>query len=148
MIRRMKDQDLAQCGRIYAKAFPIEHWGIDWTPETAEEYLRDFWEQKRFLGYVYEEQGEVLGCLFAVCRISGSKQEVYVQEMAVLPERQGQGIGRQLLHAVEQECATQGFAGIVLYTSEYAPAARFYQKNGFLRSDGVICMYHLSEQKQ
>lgn len=35
MIRIMKASDLAQCGRIYAKAFPIEHWEIDWTAENA-----------------------------------------------------------------------------------------------------------------
>ena len=40
---------------IYAKAFPIEHWGIDWTAENATDYLQDFFEQKRFVGYVYEE---------------------------------------------------------------------------------------------
>lgn len=47
MIRIMKYSDLAQCGRIYAKAFPMEHWGIDWTTENATEYLQDFFEQKR-----------------------------------------------------------------------------------------------------
>ena len=53
MIRIMKYSDLAQCGMIYAKAFPIEHWGIDWTAENATEYLQDFYEQKRFVGYIY-----------------------------------------------------------------------------------------------
>ena len=99
----MKYSDLAQCGLIYAKAFPIEHWGIDWTAENATEYLQDYFEQKRFVGYVYEENDEVLGCIFALCKISGSQ--------------------------------------IVLYTSEYAPAAKFYEKNGFKRSNGTICMY-------
>lgn len=45
MIRIMKYSDLAQCGVIYAKAFPIEHWGIDWTAENATDYLQDFFEQ-------------------------------------------------------------------------------------------------------
>ena len=27
MIREMKEEDLQQCGVIYAKAFPIEYWG-------------------------------------------------------------------------------------------------------------------------
>ena len=54
MIRVMENIDLAQCGMIYANAFPMEHWGIDWTAENATEYLRDFFEQKRFVGYVYE----------------------------------------------------------------------------------------------
>ena len=78
MIRVMENNDLAQCGMIYAKAFPMEHWGIDWTAENATEYLRDFFEQKRFVGYVYEENDEVLGCIFALCRISGSKEEIYI----------------------------------------------------------------------
>lgn len=97
----MKDSDLAQCGMIYAKAFPMEHWGIVWTTENATEYLQDFFEQKRFVGYVYEENEEVSGCIFALCKISGSKKEIYINEMAVLPERQGQGIGKQLLNAVK-----------------------------------------------
>ena len=74
MIRIMKASDLAQCGRIYAKAFPIEHWGIDWTAENAIDYLQDFFEQKRFVGYVYEENEEVLGCIFALCKIAGSQR--------------------------------------------------------------------------
>ena len=97
----MENNDLAQCGMIYAKAFPMEHWGIDWTAENATEYLRDFFEQKRFVGYVYEENDEVSGCIFALCKISGSKEEIYINEMAVHPERQGHGIGKQLLNAVK-----------------------------------------------
>ena len=141
MLRQMKSEDLTQCGSIYAKAFPMEHWGIDWTSENATEYLSDFFEQKRFIGYVYEENNEIIGCIFALCKISGSKKEIYVNEMAVLPDRQGQGIGKQLLHTVLDHSREMGSAGVVLYTSEYAPAAKFYEKNGFQVSQGKICMY-------
>ena len=61
--------------------------------------------------------------------------------MAVLPERQGQGIGRQLLNAILDYSREAGYAGVVLYTSEYAPAFKFYEKNGFKLSQGTICMY-------
>lgn len=100
-----------------------------------------FFEQKRFVGYVYEEDEGVSGCIFALCKISGSKKEIYINEMAVLPERQGQGIGKQLLDAVKDYSKDKGLAGIVLYTSEHAPAAKFYEKNGFKLSNGTICMY-------
>ena len=51
MIRIMKDSDLAQCGMIYAKAFPMEHWGIDWTAENATEISsRFFLNRKDLLG--------------------------------------------------------------------------------------------------
>lgn len=141
MIRQMKNEDLRQCAVIYAKAFPVEYWGIDWTPENAGEYLADYFEQKRFVGYVYEENNEIIGCIFALCKISGSKKEIYINEMAVLPERQGQGIGKQLLNTVLDYSKRMGLAGVVLYTSEYAPAAKFYEKNGFKLSQGTICMY-------
>ena len=83
----------------------------------------------------------ISGCIFALCKISGSKKEIYINEMAVLPERQGLGIGKQLLNAVKDYSKNNGLAGIVLYTSEYAPAAKFYEKNGFKLSNGTICMY-------
>ena len=141
MIRIMKNSDLTQCGSIYTKAFPMEYWGIDWTTENATEYLQDFFEQRRFVGFVYEENKEILGCIFALRKISGNKEEIYINEMAVLPERQGKGIGKQLLNAVKDYSKDKGLAGIVLYTSEYAPAAKFYEKNGFKLSKGTICMY-------
>lgn len=46
MIRIMKYSDLAQCGRSYAKAFPMEHWGIDWTTETQQNICKIFWNRK------------------------------------------------------------------------------------------------------
>ena len=113
MIRIMKYSDLEQCGMIYAKAFPMERWGIDWTTENATEYLQDFFEQKRFVGYVYEENDTISGCIFALRKISGSKEEIYINEMAVLPERQGQGIGKQLLNAVKDYSNDNGLAGTI-----------------------------------
>ena len=142
MIRIMNINALPKCREIYAKAFPIEHWGIDWNKENAKEYLTDFFEQKRFVGYVYEEDEEIIGCIFALCKISGSKQEIYINEMAVCPDKQGQEIGKQLLEKIIAYSNANGFAGVVLYTSKYTPAAKFYEKNGFKLSQGTICMYY------
>ena len=141
MIRQMEAGDLARCGVIYASAFPAEHWGIDWTPETATAYLEDYFGQKRFVGYVYEESGEVVGCILALRRISGSREELHICEMAVAPECQGCGVGTQLLGAVKKYSRDHGLAGMVLYTSVHAPAAAFYARHGFQVSEGTICMF-------
>lgn len=141
MIRPVEEKDLPACGSVYTKAFPAEYWGIDWNADTAAAYLRDFFEQKKFVGYVFEENGEIAGCLFALRRISGSKEELYINEMAVLPEKQGRGIGTALLNSARQYCLENGLAGAVLYTNENTPAARFWQKNGFELSRGTVCMY-------
>lgn len=144
MIREIERADLVKCGEIYAEAFPEEHWGIDWTAENAKEYLTDFFEQKKFVGYVYVENDNdnVIGCIFSQIKRSGSKEEIYINEMAVKPNRQGQGIGKLLLEAVLDYSNKNGKAGVILYTSEYAPASKFYSKNGFEISQGTICMFH------
>lgn len=141
MIRKMEAADVKVCGAIYAESFPAEHWGVDWTAENAAEYLQDLFEQKHFVGYIYEEKGETLGCLFALCKRCGSSWELHINEMAVLPAAQGRGIGGQLLEAAKEYAGQHQLAGIVLYTNEHAPAAKFYEKNGFQRSPGTVCMY-------
>lgn len=37
MIRKMKKTDLQQCEEIYAMAFPIEYWGIDWNLDNSKD---------------------------------------------------------------------------------------------------------------
>lgn len=54
--------------------------------------------------------------------------------------RQGQGIGTKLLQAVEQYVTDKGLAGITLSTNQYAPAPKFYEKNGFGRCGHVVFM--------
>ncbi len=50
--------------------------------------------------------------------------------------------GRQLLKTLLDYSKEKGYAGVVLYTSEYAPASKFYENNGFKLSQGTICMYY------
>lgn len=78
---------------------------------------------------------EIFGFIFALCKISGSKQEIYINEMAVRPDKQGQGIGKQLLNKVIEYSNNNGLAGVVLYTSENAPAA------GFRKTFHKLCDY-------
>ena len=60
----------------------------------AESLAQKAGEENLFLAV---EDGELLGCAFA--RVNPSC--VYVGKVAVWPARQGQGIGRLLMHAVE-----------------------------------------------
>ncbi len=45
------------------------------------------------------------------------------------------------LEEVKNYSKEHGLAGVVLYTNEYAPAAKFYEKNGFQLSQETICMF-------
>jgi GNAT superfamily N-acetyltransferase len=61
--------------------------------KAKEEYL-----------FLAMESGELIGCAFAKVKL----HSVYVGKIAVLPERQGQGVGRLLMQAVEGLARTSG----------------------------------------
>lgn len=141
MIREYRQKDLSSCASIFKLAFSKETWGSDWSQERAKQYLQDMAEHKKFVGFVYEEEGEILGALFGCEKVCWNGEEMHIDEMFVRPDRQGKGIGKQLLCAAKDYCKEQGLAGLVLYTNQYAPAKTFYERNGFNLSEGTICMY-------
>ena len=103
-------------------------------------YLNDFFHNKKFVGYVAVENGDLIVGLFAHEKIWWNNSEVFIEEMFVNPEYQGKGIGTSLLLEVEKYIKEKGLAGITLSTNKYAPAPKFYEKNGFTVCGHVIFM--------
>lgn len=65
------------------------------------------------------------------------KQEAYLQELYVVPDRRGEGIGEALLEAAIERCRKQGAAWVELNTAESDVAARsLYRKLGFTNEEG------------
>ena len=62
------------------------------------------------------------------------------EEIPCHPARQGSGIGTALLNTVEEYVKKHGLAGMTLSTNKYAPAPKFYKKNGFENCEHVIFM--------
>lgn len=140
MIRAMKREDISACADILCRVYNNELWMCHWKKETAAAYLTDFFETGKFVGYVFCEEGEVVGALFAHEKIWWNNSEVFIEEMFILPERQRSGFGTALLQAVENYVEEHQLAGITLSTNKYAPAPLFYKKNGFTECEHVQFM--------
>jgi ribosomal protein S18 acetylase RimI-like enzyme len=98
------------------------------TTPTAEQ-VRDRFQEGPV--WIAEQHGHVVGTVSVVSR-SG---DLYIRSMAVHPAARGQGIGAQLLAAVEA-FAVPGYRRLVLTTTPFLEAAiRLYQQAGF-RSTG------------
>lgn len=106
----------------------------------AQQYLTDFFQHKKFVGYVFEDEGQIIGALFAHEKVWWNNSEVYVEEMFISPEFQRKGLGKQLLHEVEKYVHANHLAGITLATNKYAPAHTFYLKNEFIDCEHVAYM--------
>lgn len=65
------------------------------------------------------------------------QQEAYLQELYVVPDLRGQGIGQALMEAVLSTCRRRDAAWIELNTAESDEVARgLYEKLGFTNEEG------------
>lgn len=66
------------------------------------------------------------------------KPDAYLEELYVIPDRRGQGIGRKLMDALLDVCREQGANYIGLCTSvEDVDAIRLYERSGFTNKEGL-----------
>ena len=60
--------------------------------------------------------------------------------MFVQPEMQGKGYGCELIKTAEEYITERKLAGFTLTTNRYAPAPKFYKKNGFVDCEHILFM--------
>ncbi len=145
MIRKMQKADIPSCAEILCAVYNNEMWQCRWTMETGVAYLEDYFEARKFVGFVLEENGEIIGAMFAHEKIWWNNSELYIDEMFITPEKQRSGYGSMLINAAEEYVRTHKLAGFTLCTNKYAPAADFYRKNGFADNEFILSMYMTCE---
>lgn len=106
----------------------------------AIRYLQNFFEHKKFIGNVAIDEDFLVGALFAHEKIWWYNDEVFIEEIFAIPNRQSQGIGTKLLGEVQKYVQHKRLAGITLATNKYAPVLRLYEKNGFIICEHVQFM--------
>ena len=141
MIRQMQKNDITACAEILCAVYNNEMWQCRWTIETGTAYLEDYFDAKKFVGFVIEENEKIIGAMFAHEKIWWNNSELYIDEMFVLPGKQRGGYGSMLIKAAEEYVNEHKLAGFTLCTNKYAPAPNFYRKNGFNDNEFIMFMY-------
>lgn len=141
MIRKMQKDDIPACAEILCAVYNNEMWQCCWTMETGIAYLEDYFETKKFVGFVIEENDKIIGAMFAHEKIWWNNSELYIDEMFIHPEKQRGGYGSMLINAAEEYTNEHNLAGLTLCTNKYAPAPNFYRKNGFVDNEFIMFMY-------
>ena len=137
----MTEEDIPACAEILCKVYNNEMWQCRWTMDTAVAYLEDFFDGKKFVGFVLEDNEKIIGAMFAHEKIWWNNSELFIEEMFILPELQRQGYGSALIKAAEEYVSEHNLAGLTLSTNKYAPAPNFYRKNGFQDNEYIMFMY-------
>lgn len=104
-VRIMEASDLNGSAAVHKAAFPRQQYSYEWLSCNLKAF-------PRFLCFVIEMEGVILGYIIWVQK-SGFRPEVVLEleQLAVLPESQGKGVGRRLilesLPLVKQQLALQ-----------------------------------------
>jgi len=130
MLRALKATDVASIHEINKDAL-----GYDFSPEeTSSQLARLSKDSHHFLlGYEDDASHELHGYVHAeVYESLYSKPGFNILALAVLPQTQGQGIGKTLLQGLEHEAKKRGYNFIRLNSADHRLGAHaFYEKVGY-----------------
>ena len=115
--------ELAQCMEIRRRVF-IEGQGV------AEDIEMDGLDGESAHFVAFADDSAV-----GTARLREVEGQAKAERVAVLEERRGSGIGRELMRAVEAEARARGFDELVLHAQE--AVVEFYRKLGY-RSTGEL----------
>lgn len=86
----------------------------------------------RHQAFVVEQSDQVIGVLVLV----SNHERMLLDNIAVHPERQGKGLGRQLMEFAENEAVKQGYPSLELYTHEsMTENIGLYESLGYIETD-------------
>jgi len=108
------------------------------TPKKALEGIKaDFKTNKIYVAVI---NNEVVGFIM-VCRESGIKHQLWINEIWILKEYQGQGIGRKLMDEIEKIYKKKGIKIFKLVAHTGKGGARdFYKKLKYNKDNSMVFM--------
>ena len=130
MLRALKATDVASIYEINKDAL-----GYDFSPEeTASQLAKLSQDPHHFLlGFEEPTSHDLLGYVHAeVYESLYSNAGFNILALAVVPQMQGKGIGKILLHGLEQEAKRRGYEFIRLNSADHRLGAHaFYERVGY-----------------
>jgi putative acetyltransferase len=118
----------------------LAEYGLGSEPEGADRDVLQVEEAYWATGgefWVVERQNQLVGTA-GYYPIARGNRAVEIRKMYLRPEVRGQGLGRYLLHQLEQAIAAKGFEQIWIETaSVLREAVQLYEMNGYQPSTGV-----------
>ena len=145
-VRRASAGDAAQAARLMHR-FNVEFDEEIDDVEVLERRYREQLDDDDFAVILVAENDVGFAQLRHKGQIYSDAPTAYLEELYVIPDRRGEGLGRALLEAAMEEARAHGADHIDLGTSEDDTAARaLYESAGFTnregRPDGPVMLYY------
>lgn len=133
-------EHVGRYAQIYAAAFSGEPWNDSWSVKDAEVHVRELLESRQSYGLEYLIDGEVVGFILGTSMLFHYGRTFEINDLAVAPEHQRQGIASGLMDAFLAVLKEQGIVAVHLITAGTGVLPAFYEKYGFKKEESVILM--------
>ena len=140
VIGPVRAEALGSYARIYAEAFSGEPWNDHWDVNDALIHVGELMKSEQAYGLEYVLKGEIAGFILGTSMMFSFGRIFEINDLAVAPEHQRQGIGRRLLERCLRDIKEQGMAGVHLITSSQGVLPEFYGEYGFKKETEVMLM--------
>ncbi|UQN08434.1 GNAT family N-acetyltransferase [Deinococcus sp. QL22] len=139
-IRPLESGDLPNVTQVFIATFNAAPWGESWTQETASNCLKEMLMLPRSVAWGAWENDQCLGAALGHDQQKDTALTHEIKEVFVNPQRQGQGIGKNLLNAYIEAVLGRGVKSIYLLTAQDSDAEAFYQRAEFRRARRQIVL--------
>ncbi|OCP22487.1 GCN5 family acetyltransferase [Ensifer sp. LC54] len=135
VIKPLSEEDLEEAATVISRAYAAPPWNEDWSFEAATERVSQLLAAPRRIALAAWQAGDLVGITIGTRHRHYSGQLLYLEEVAVLPEAQGAGIGSALLGTIVDAAKVAGCHKLWLVSQRAGKTSEFYRRNGFVSSD-------------
>lgn len=136
--RVVTQEDVAALADALAAAYSEAPWNEHWSPERTQLRVRAILSGWRAIGMAAVREGEIIGGALGFVDPCAEEDFFFVSELFVRPEWKRKGVGKALLHGLEEELKARGIGVTQLISIEDNHA--FYEKAGMAK-DSVDVMF-------
>jgi len=130
-VRRMRPEDYAEVAEIWTRSgLPYQPRGRD-----TEERILEQMERDSSIYLVAEDRGKVVGVLL----VTHDLRKGWLNRLAVMPEEQGRGIARELVHRAEEELSAVGVNIFAVQIHQHNRRSRkLFAELGYHEHDDIV----------
>jgi ribosomal protein S18 acetylase RimI-like enzyme len=134
-LRPETEDDLPFLLRLYGSTREEELKAIPWSAEQKQAFLASQFQAQR-----HHYTNYIPACTFEVLTLAGEpvgrlyleprQGQLYIVDIALMPERRGQGLGSAIMRALQATARLSG-RGVGIMVEKFNPALRLYRRLGF-----------------
>lgn len=139
-IKKLENDDLVECSRLYASIFKEPPWNEEWSIEDAFERLSDFQACPNTVSLKAVNNGQIIGFLSGEIQKWNGAHFYYLKEICVSGKNQRKGVGSALIGNLTMSLKSQGVSRIYLITQRGSIPSSFYSSLGYTENSSIMVM--------